>query len=212
MPEGKLAAHQVPAVDLRALAAGEIDTGVISRLKAAALSRHQLLLTALMRAAAQSAAAAHAATLVPAYRLLAAVQARDERVVRDLLALPQVGSWAAHCLSRMNVFPGPRDGVSPLDTDLGQLAVIACTAALRAGYPFDLDIPLRRGAVTFPALGTARPGSRAEWEWGRARLDDRGGRVTSSVSVVRIPGRPATRGPTAQATAGLPLAGTRCRG
>lgn len=196
MPEGKLAAHQVPAVDLRALAAGEIDTGVISRLKAAALSRHQLLLTALMRAAAQSAAAAHAATLVPAYRLLAAVQARNERIVRDLLALPQVGSWAAHCLSRMNVFPGPRDGVSPLDTDLGQLAVIACAAALSAGYPFDLDIPLRRGAVTFPALGTARPGSRAEWEWGRARLDDRGGRVTSSVSVVRIPtGEPPARGP-----------------
>src|SRR5438552_1211863 len=124
------------------------------------------------------------------------VQARDERLVRDLLALPQVGSWAVHCLSRLNAFPGERDSASPLDTDLGQLAVIACAAALRAGHPFDLDIPLRNGAVTFPALGTARPGARAEWEWGRARLDDRGGWASSSVSEVHIPaGEPAARAP-----------------
>ena len=160
---------------------------VISRLKAATFSRHQLLLAALMRVAARSAAAAHAATLVPAYRLLAAVQVREKRLVRELLALPQVGSWAARCLSRLNALPGERDSASPLGTDLGQLAVIACAAALRAEHPFDLDVPLRHGAVTFPALGTARPGARAEWEWGRASLDDRGGRVSSSVSEVRIP-------------------------
>ena len=187
VPEGKLAAHRLSAADLRAVAAGEIDALVVNRLMAAKLSRHQLLLAALMRAAAQSAAAAHAATLVPAYRLLAAVQARDERVVRDLLALPQVGSWAFHCLNRLNAFPGERDRVSPLGTDLGQLAVIACAAALRAGQPFHLDIPLRHGVVTFPALGTARPGASADWEWGRACLDDQGGRVSSSVSTVHIP-------------------------
>ena len=192
--EGKLAGHRLSAVDLRAVAVGEIDAIVISRLKAAKFSRHQLLLAALMRAAARSAAAVHAATLVPAYRLLAAVQMRDERLVRGLLALPQVGSWAVHCLSRLNAFPGEPERVSPLGADLGQLAVVACAAALRAGHPFDLDIPLRQGAVTFPTLGTARPGTRAEWEWGRACLDGRGGRVSSSVSTVPIPsGEPASR-------------------
>jgi HEXXH motif-containing protein len=187
VPEGKLTAHRLSAVELRAVAVGEIDAKVVSRLKAAKLSMHQLLLAALMRAAAGSAAPAHAATLVPAYRLLAAVQVRDERLVRDMLALPQVGSWAVHCLSRLNAFPEAADSGSPLGTDLGQLAVIACAAALRAGHPFGLDIPLRHGEVTFPTLGTARPGAGAAWEWGRACLDDQGGRVSSSVATVRIP-------------------------
>lgn len=187
LPEGRLAAHRLSAVDLRSVAVGEIDATVISRLKAAKFSRHQLLLAALMRTAAKSAAATHTATLVPAYRLLAAVQMRDEQLVRDLLALPQVGSWAVHCLGRLNTLPGEPESISPLGTDLGQLAAIACAAALRAGYPFDLDIPLRHGTVIFPTLGTAQPGARADWEWGHACLDDRGGRVSSSVSTVRIP-------------------------
>lgn len=160
---------------------------VISRLKAAEFSKHQILLTALMRAASKYATAAHAATLIPAYHLLADVQARHKRLVRDMLALPQFGSWAVHCLSLLNELPGERGKVSPLCADLGQLAIIACAAALRAGHPFVLDIPLRHGAVTFPTLGTARPGANTEWEWGRACLDDRGGRVSSPVSTVSIP-------------------------
>lgn len=186
VPEGKLAAHRLSTVDLRAVAAGEIDTAMISRLKAAEFSKNQILLAALMRAAAISTTAAHAATLIPAYRLLAEVQVHDKRIVRDMLALPQFGSWAAHCLSRLNELPGELENVPPLCTDLGQLATIACAAALHAEHPFVLDIPLRHGAVTFPALGTARPGASAEWEWGRACLDDRGGRVSSSVSTVSI--------------------------
>ncbi len=187
MPERKVAAHRFLAIDLRAVAVGEIDDSMIRRLKAAEFSRHQLLLAALMRAAATYAADTYAATLVPAYRLLAAVQARDARLVRGMLALPQVGSWAAQCLSRLNAFPGDQESLPPLGTDLGQLTVIACAAALQAGHPFDLDIPLRHGAVTFPALGTARPGALTAWEWGRARLDDRGARVSSSAATVRIP-------------------------
>lgn len=192
VPEGKLATHRLSAVDLRAVAVGEIDTTVISRLKAAELSKHQLLLTALMRTAAKSATAAHAATLIPAYQLLSEVQVHDKRIVRDVLALPQFGSWAAHCLSRLNELPDELGNVTPLWADLGQLATIACAAALRAEHPFVLKAPLRHGAVTFPTLGTARPGASAEWEWGRACLDDRGGRVGSSVSTVSIPrGKPA---------------------
>ena len=77
VPERKVAAHRFLAIDLRAVAVGEIDDSMIRRLKAAEFSRHQLLLAALMRAAATYAADTYAATLVPAYRLLAAVQARD---------------------------------------------------------------------------------------------------------------------------------------
>jgi HEXXH motif-containing protein len=178
--------HQLSTTDLRAVAAGEIDATVIGRLKVAELSKHKLLLTALMRAAAKSVPAVYAGTLVPAYRLLADVQAGNKQVVRDMLASPQFGSWTAHCLSRLGDFPGELESAFPLEEDLGQLSIVACAAALLARYPFVLDIPLRHGTVTFPMLGTARPGASAEWEWGSACLDDRGGRVCSSVSATRI--------------------------
>lgn len=173
--------------DLQAVAAGDVDEKAISRLQDAEFSKHQILLTALMRAAAISATAAHAATLTPAYRLLADVQARDKRIVHDMLASPQLGSWAAHCLGRLNGISGGPEDAPPLRTDLGHLAVIASAAALRAGHPFLLDIPLRHGEVTLPTLGTARPGASAAWEWGRACLDDGGGRISSSISTVTIP-------------------------
>jgi HEXXH motif-containing protein len=141
-----------------------------------------------MRKVAQSRRAEYATTLLPAYRLLADIEAREPEIVRGLLASPQFGGWVSDCLRRLTApADASHENGTPLATDLGQLAVIAATAALRAGRPFDVGVPLRHGALTFPNLGTAYPGAASAWEWGRARLDARGGRVTSSVSTVQIP-------------------------
>lgn len=167
------------------------------RLRAAELSRHRILLTALMRTAAQEFPAEHATALAPAYRLLADLESRDDTVVRSLLASPQFGAWASRCVRRLTA-PGPADrgsGIAPLGIDLGQLAVFGCAAALRTGHHVELDVPLRNGAVTFPGLGTARPGSGEEWDWARVVLDPRGARISSAVSRTRIPRDPADPDP-----------------
>jgi HEXXH motif-containing protein len=180
--------HRLSASDLKALVTGRGQAPVLRLLRTAELSKHQLLLAALMREAARRRAAEYATTLLPAYRLLTDIETREPKVVRDLLASPQFGGWVSDSLRRLTASADTsREDYAPLATDLGHIAVIAATAALRAGSPFELSIPLRHGAVTFPDLGTAYPGAATTWEWGRVGLDGGCGRVMSSVSEVQVP-------------------------
>jgi HEXXH motif-containing protein len=173
---------------LRALVTGEDQSGALRRLLSAQLSKHKVLLAAIMRLTAQAGSTDHLRTLTEAYQLLAQAEARDRAVVRDLLMSPQFGAWAIDCFRRLcdPATGHQRDGV-PLSADLGQLAVFAATAGFRTGLPFDIEVPLRSGAVTFPGLGTAYPRAATPWAVGRACLGARGGRVCSSVSAVRVP-------------------------
>jgi HEXXH motif-containing protein len=121
--------------------------------------------------------------------MLDAIERRSPEVVRDLLGCPQFGAWADTCIRRLLV-PAAQaapDGV-PLPVELGHLSVFAATAAIRSGQTFELEIPLRQGEVSFPSLGTARPGSIAEWEWATVDGDASGVRVRSSVSTVQVLG------------------------
>jgi HEXXH motif-containing protein len=180
--------HPLSAADLRALVTGHGQVTVLPLLQRAELSKHQLLLAALMREAAQTRPAEYATTLLPAYQLLANIEEREPEVVRGLLASPQFGGWVSDCLRRLTApADASHENGTPLATDLGQLAVIAATAALRTGRPFDVSVPLRHGTLMFPNLGTAYPGAASAWEWGRVRLDALGGRVMSSMSTVQIP-------------------------
>lgn len=188
-----LTTHRLSQGDLRTLVTGHGRAAVVRRLRAAQLSKHRILLTALMRTAARGRPAEHATTLAPAYRLLADLESRGDQVIRGLLASPQFGAWASRCMHRLTTPPAERaSAASPLRIDLGQLAVFACAAALRTGHPFELDVPLRNGAVAFPGLGTACPGSIEEWDWARVVLDTHGARVISSAALTRIPYGPQT--------------------
>ncbi|HEX6524634.1 MAG TPA: HEXXH motif domain-containing protein [Streptosporangiaceae bacterium] len=184
-----LTTHRLSQGDLNALATGRGQAAVVQRLRLAELSKHRILLAALMREAARISPFEYASMLAPAYRLLADVEKRGEKIVRSLLASPQFGGWVSDCVRRLAVSEEAAilGEVPPLWIDLGQLATFACAAALRTGCPFELMVPLRNGAVTFPNLGTAYPGASAAWEWGRACLDANGGWIHSSVSTVRIP-------------------------
>jgi HEXXH motif-containing protein len=187
-----LTTHRLSPEDLRALVAGRGEEEVVRRLRVAELSKHRILLAALMRTVAREWPVEHASTLEPAYRLLADVENRDDWVVRSLLASPQFGAWVTGCIRRLSTAESAERGsrVAPLSIDLGQLAVFACAAALDTGYPFELDVPLHNGAVTFPGLGTACPGSGEDWDWARVVLGPDGAHIRSSVSQMRIPRDP----------------------
>src|SRR5215469_7033777 len=178
------AAHVLSREDLLAFVTSSGQTQALERLRSAQFSKHKLLLAAVMRQAAQVRPRTRARALADAYQLLAEVERADTKVADDLIAAPEFGAWAADCLRRLR---GGQAGLAPLPTDLGQLAVVAAAAAFRTGRAFELDVPLRHGAVTFPGLGTARPGAGAPWEWGRVSQDARGRRVRSSLATVRVP-------------------------
>ena len=186
--DSMLVRHRLAHRDLRAFVTGEGQASALKRLRSAELSKHKILLTAIMRAAVRIMPRDFERTLATAYRLLAEVEARAPDVLRDLLASPQFGAWADHCTRCLF---GPADDVRdsvPLRTDLGHLSVFAATAGLRIGQPFELEIPMREGAVTFPGFGTAQPGASTPWEWGEVYYSAAGGGgVSSSVSTVRIP-------------------------
>ena len=186
------AIHTLSSQALRALVTGEDQAATLTRLGSAQLSKHKVLLAAIMRMTAQVESADHLRTLTGAYRLLAQIEAHDSAVVRDLLTSPQFGAWATDCVRRLSGLTagGQQDdqwGGKSVSADLGQLAVFAATAGFRTGFPFNIEVPLRDGAVSFPALGTAYPRAATPWAWGRACLGAGGGRVCSPVSVVRVP-------------------------
>jgi HEXXH motif-containing protein len=211
------ATHRLSRQDLRALVAGEDAEAAVDRLRAAELSKHKVLLAAIMRMAGRVGPADHARTLVEAYRLLVRVEAQDGSVVRDLLASPQFGVWAAHCLHRLSGRESDgragddREDDALLSADLGQLAAFAASAAFRARLPFEIEVPLRDGAVAFPALGAARPGADTALAWGRVCQDARDARVSSPVSNVRVPASGDRQG-TDGGWSGLPRFAMKCNG
>ena len=190
------AAYAFSREDLRALVTSREQGPALERLRSAQFSKHKLLLTAVMRLAADVRPATYSRTLTGAYALLAQAETRDRQVVRDLIASPQFGAWATDCVYRLRAEEPRHRAGPPLSTDLGQLAAVAATAALQTGQAFDIEVPLRSGTVVFPTVGAARPGARVPWEWGRISQDARGRLLRSSVSTVRIPavGEPAVAG------------------
>src|ERR1700678_1228076 len=163
----------------------------LQRLRFAELGKHKTLLATVMRLASQHEIPGYERALRAPYRLLAEVEISAPAVVADILMMPQFGAWAHDCLRR--VLPpqaGSRaaTGAVPLETDVGHLALFAVTAALRAGGPFRLSVPLRDGTASLPGIGVARPGARDQWEWGLASGDGGGTcSVRSSVGTVAIP-------------------------
>jgi HEXXH motif-containing protein len=188
------AAHVFSREDLRALVTSREQGPALERVQSAQFSKHKLLLTTVMRMAADARPAMYRRTLTDAYALLAQAESRDREVVRNLIASPQFGAWATDCAYRLRIEESGHRVGPPLWTDLGQLAAVAAAAAFRTGEAFEIEVPLRRGMVVFPTLGAARPGARVPWEWGRISQDARGRSVRSSVSTVRIPaaGEPCT--------------------
>jgi hypothetical protein len=118
-------AHRLSDAAFAALAAGRPDAATVDELRRAQLSRHLLLLRAVVRAAP---------TTTRWYEALAAAERHDPAAVRAVLAYPLVGAWATGCLTAL------RSGATPADAGVSHLAVLAAAATRRAGLPPD-DLP-----------------------------------------------------------------------
>lgn len=142
--------------DLTALIyGGEAQRLPLEKVYAGQLSKHKLLICAVVRFGARAVPAAGSA-LREDYNLLAAVERRAPETVASVLRHPHVGAWAAQCVRRLSGDPGLAA------EDLDYLGAIAASAAIRAGYACSLTLRLRNGILMLPTLGRALlPGTAA---------------------------------------------------
>jgi HEXXH motif-containing protein len=140
-----LKTHRLPETAFAALAAGGGDSDVIRILRETQQSKHTMLVHAIAGAAGDADPAdPGVAAFRAGYELLTRVQEADPAVFTWLLGLPHLGGWANDGLIRLD------QGTPP---DFAYLACAAASAAIRAGVPFELDVPVRDGHVVLPGLG-----------------------------------------------------------
>ena len=156
------------------------------RLRLLELGKNKALLAGIMRLAIQRTLPDRERTLDAPYRLLSAAEGVDPQAVTSVLASPQFGAWANDALHCLLEDAAEMNGI-PRETGLGRLAMFAATAAIRAGLPCDVAVPLRDGSASFPGLGVAYLDTTPPWEWGRARLDASGCHVRSRTATVDVP-------------------------
>lgn len=147
--------YSIPETAFTTLAAGGGGPAVIRYLREAQQSKHLMLLYAITEAAGGSnAAPSGAAAFRAGYGLLTRIQALDPGTSAWLLSLPHLGGWAHDCLIRLD------QGSTP---DLAYFACAAAAAAVRAGIPFELDVPVRDGCIQLPGLGSLRICDQTSW-------------------------------------------------
>lgn len=174
---------------LSALAVGEHSSDVIRRLRAGQVGKHSLLIEALARVVSESGRQADAEMVRAAVALLAEIQSARPDVVADVLALPHIGFWAADCLTRLRGVNADHQLLArtPSRAELGHLASLAVTAALRAGHASELAVPMLDGAVSFPGLGFSQLAAKGESGWALARLTGDDATATSGYATTDLP-------------------------
>jgi hypothetical protein len=100
--------HALPDAAFAALAAGRPSRATVEELRRSQVSKHLLLLRAIVRAVSPAG--------LPGY---AGLQAADPAVVRALVADPMFGVWAASCLAALT------GGAAPDEAGVGHLAGVA---------------------------------------------------------------------------------------
>jgi uncharacterized protein len=138
--------HRIPTELLALLAEGGGGAGAVRRLAAVDLSRRMLFVRGVVAVSRQSGRATHELAS-QAYELLAAVQQEAPRAVDAVLRHPAVGAWAWQTVLAIS------SGRPGRLADPAGLARIAGAAAIRAGFPCDLTVPVTGGSVMFPSLG-----------------------------------------------------------
>jgi uncharacterized protein len=156
--------HAIPAAEFRELARGIGGPAAVSELVGAQRSLSRALVMAARQAAIASAGDAAAEVgMSAAWDLLVRIDQEAPDIVSDVLSHPYVRVWAVHCMTRLRGAPeSESDGGIPLSTDLGHLASIAASAAIRSNTSASLIIPVRDGAIFLPTLGMLALGRTGE--------------------------------------------------
>ena len=154
LPAGTGRQHEIPATELRELAAGFGGREALGHLRRAQRSLQRALVAAVHEAAAGLGPSAGGASARAGWELLTRVEADRPQAVDAVLGYPYTRVWAVRCLDRIR--NGPRDAAPQdpsLAADVSHLAAIAMATAIRAGLPAELQVPLRGGFVHLPSLG-----------------------------------------------------------
>lgn len=147
------------------MGSGGLDPALMSALRSAEHGKHRLLLESVRRLSHQLPHSPENGFIREGHELLSEAERRAPGVVADVLTLPQVGGWAARCLSMPPEELRSKRGRA----SLGYMCLLAATAALRAPVRFELTVPAGDRCVSLPGFGRlAVPGVRPG-EWVRLR-------------------------------------------
>lgn len=148
-----LSHHSMPMGLFRALAAGGGGPEAMRELASAQYSKHVLLLRGVLAAAVAGSADVMARTRA-GYSLLAAVQRRDPAAAAAVISHPAVGAWAQQVVREARYGPG---AVSPAMVGAApdRLCAVAAAAAISAGVPAEIEVPVTSGLAVLPSLGAA---------------------------------------------------------
>jgi HEXXH motif-containing protein len=186
MRGSSMACSTLAREDFLRLAGGEITFGIVKNLRHYQLIKNELLLEALRRTVHACAGQDEAAVIDAATGTLGEVQATHPSVAAKFMTLPQFGSWAAECLFRLRgLLSAPQiDALPPLSIHLGRAATFAAAAAIEAGHPFDLTVPLHAGGFSLPGLGMMYLEARG---WGRCWRNGDGALVAAGSRTAAVP-------------------------
>ena len=137
------------------MCSGPVTDDTLRLLESTQHSHRRLGFRALLdQLTANPAAVGRAADPETGWAVLAAAEKRDPAAMADILLHPAVGVWLTRALHYTR--PG-NDAPWP---ELGYLNAIAAAAAVRAGLPRTLRVPVWHGIVSLPTVGHARlPGA-----------------------------------------------------
>jgi uncharacterized protein len=136
--------HRLTEADFDALAAGFGDGDSVDRLIKAERTELRTLLQ-LLRVRARATADE---LFLAGWALLVRLGKEHPAALREVLAHPYVRAWAEHCL---------RVGdIAALPAEAAHLASVTAAAAIRAGFPVELTVPVIGGYVQLPTLGRLR--------------------------------------------------------
>jgi HEXXH motif-containing protein len=153
----------LPEAAFTALAGCADDPDATRMVRDAQLSKHMMLLHAIAEVASDDNAGP--AAFRAAYELFARIRAADPEAAAWLLGLPHLGGWAHDCLIHFE------QGSA---ADFGHFANTVAAAAVRVGFPFELDVPVQDARVRLPGLGYLTVDGSLSW----IRLSCDGTRVT----------------------------------
>lgn len=140
--------HDIPTAIFGSLASGGGGPEAIRELRARRYVKHARLLRGVL-AAAQSADGQCARLARQGYDLLTEVQRRHPEAAERTILHPSVGAWALRVVRAYRSEAGFRDA------EPGGLAAVAVAAAVRAGFPVEIEVAAAGEAVMLPSLGAA---------------------------------------------------------
>ncbi|MEV6877016.1 HEXXH motif-containing putative peptide modification protein [Amycolatopsis sp. NPDC051128] len=192
-PAGALTRHQLLWSDFDAIARGEGGAEPLGKLRAAERSRRLLLLRGLVEVATKSEDLYRPLpSPETAWELLARVERAAPEALETILAHPYTGTWAGYTtrLYRQDV-----TGVCPFWVHVGHVHCLAAAAAVRAGIPFETELPVWRGKVALPTLGMAQLRAEAPFSVATVRGGSGVVEIRNRHSVVHLPACTSTDAP-----------------